>query len=460
LVSGSPATARAVEPRLGGWRASFHAAARSQWTLVVVVALLVRLVVVLATPDFRPNNDPLDYDRAAVSIAAGHGFPPTAYAAPGSASALRPPAYPVALAATFKVFGHSYSAARGVGALFGLLAVVLIGLLGQALWGRPVGFLAAWLAAVFPPLVWLNASLLSEALFLPLELGAVLLAIRYRSGYGGAWSAVAAGALCGAAGLTRSVGLALIVLVWLAVYGSRRPTGTRLRAIGLTTAACVLVIAPWTARNAVQFHAFVPVSTQGGPTVAGTYNASAGTHDRYFGMWRNPLWLPEYRPLLHDGLDEAQIDREMRRRALDYAREHPAYPAAVTGLNVLRLFDLGPGHSFVTKLWDDEMGVPRSLRGATSIALWLVTALAMIGLVAGWRRRGRAFLRPGFVWLVPALMFASVVWIHGGARYRAPVDPFIVLLAAYGLAAAWPRVARALSGTASGGVPSSPSPCP
>jgi hypothetical protein len=33
-------------------------------------------------------------------------------------------------------------------------------------------------------------------------------------------------------------------------------------------------------------------------------------------------------------------------------------------------------------------------------------------------------------WLMPALMFVSAVFIWGNSRYRLPIDPFLLILAA------------------------------
>ena len=79
------------------------------------------------------------------------------------------------------------------------------------------------------------------------------------------------------------------------------------------------------------------------------------------------------------------------------------------------------------------MGIPRRLRTTVTASAYVAFALALVGLIAIVRRalpRG-----PVFLWLVPLLMLAGVLPILGTPRYRAPIDPFIVLLAALGLVA-------------------------
>ena len=61
----------------------------------------------VATPDYVLVHDALDYDKAAVSIASGDGWPYSR--APGRETAFRPPAYPVLLAGVYKVAGVEHA---------------------------------------------------------------------------------------------------------------------------------------------------------------------------------------------------------------------------------------------------------------------------------------------------------------------------------------------------------------
>src|SRR6266542_1361491 len=73
------------------------------------------------------------------------------------------------------------------------------------------------------------------------------------------------------------------------------------------------------------------------------------------------------------------------------------------------------------------------------LCFWIVAGLALADALTHRARRA-----PPYVWLVPALMFLSVVFlVVETPRYRTPIDPFLVLLAAAALAAGWER-ARAL----------------
>src|SRR5437868_376009 len=110
---------------------------RRTWSalpLILALALVVRIAVIVATPHFRPIFDAHDYDRTALSIAHGHGYPDSQFR-PGESTAFRPPLYPLVLAAVYAVGGH-WSAGRVLNALLGVAVVALVFLIAQRLWRR------------------------------------------------------------------------------------------------------------------------------------------------------------------------------------------------------------------------------------------------------------------------------------------------------------------------------------
>ena len=156
--------------------------------LILGVALVARLAVVGAYPDYEPAFDSGDYVRHAASIAAGDGYPESIFAAEGGATAFRPPLYPYLLGTVYAVAGDGAAETWGriAGAFLGVLVVYLVFLVGRCIWGRGTGLLAAAICAVAPPLVFLNVVLISEPLFIALELGVVAAALAARRA-GGGW---------------------------------------------------------------------------------------------------------------------------------------------------------------------------------------------------------------------------------------------------------------------------------
>jgi hypothetical protein len=71
------------------------------------------------------------------------------------------------------------------------------------------------------------------------------------------------------------------------------------------------------------------------------------------------------------------------------------------------------------------VGQPRGLAVAGAFAFWLVALFAIAGVATGAARR-----IPAFVWVYAGLLVASIIFVAGSARYRAPLEPIVILLAA------------------------------
>jgi 4-amino-4-deoxy-L-arabinose transferase-like glycosyltransferase len=403
---------------------------------VLVVALLVRLGAVAATPNLELASDARDYDRHARSIAAGHGYPHSQVAPAGGPTAIRPPAFPVLLGGVYKLTGDSVTAGRIAQAALGTAVVALIALVALQLWGPRAAIAAAALAAVFPPLVIDGMTLLTEPLFVTFELAALAAILRWRATKHAPWVA-AAGILAGLALLTRSNGA--LLLLPLIVAARREGSWRELRSYGssvLLAACAALVVAPWTIRNAIELDAFVPVTTQDGYTLVGTYNATSRSDG---GAWRVGSADPRIAALVESnrGLDEVALNAKLRSEARRFALDHRGYTLEVAGRNTLRLFNLG-GDRYERIVATGDYGLGAGWARLMTYGLFPFLALALAGLVTGAARAA-----PSWFWAVPVLMLATVM-VLATNRMRAPIDPFIVMLAALGLlriAGLIPRVA-------------------
>lgn len=415
-------------------------------SVILAVALAARCAIVLDTPGYRPVNDSIHYVRLSESVAAtgDYGSPPTAY---------HPPGYPYLLAGLQLVAGREGThavAARLFQALLGTLAVALIGLLAASLLGRRAGLLALAVAAVYLPLIELGDTLMSENLFVVLELGALLAALRARgSPHALRWAALS-GALTGLAALTRENGLLLALPLALCVW-SARPRGSlaALRAPALLIAATLLVIAPWTLRNAIVMHSFIPISDETGMTLAGTYNA-ASAHDRRDPYaWRDLFRIPQDATLVREqsSVSETAFESRLQSAAIDYVGAHPLAIVEVAYWNTRRLLDLAG--SFATESAASNIGLPTGLARRGAEWFWLTAALALAGLFAPATRR-----LPRWLWLAVGLLFASVVLVQGETpRFRAPLDPFLIVLAAVGVDVLLRRTAQVAARLASDAEP-------
>lgn len=413
---------------------------------IVLLALVLRVGAVAADSGFRPENDSLDYDRHGRSIADGDGYPRSGILLQGGPTALRPPGYPVLLGAVYAASGDSVTAGRLAAAALGALIVLLIYLIAKTVWGRKTALWASGLAAVFPPLILLSQELLSEPLFLALELAAVLSVFAFRRSGGLLRWAALAGLLCGVAAITRNIGLALVVPIAFGLWTARPRFRLDSLAAPATMVLClVLAMAPWVVRNEIEFGRFIPISSGTGFTLAGTYNPHSYGDDSTHGAWRTPQVLPEFEPLFKQpGLDEGDVDARLRQRALTFAWEHPGYVAEASAWNLMRMFELSGGSVVGTHGEPvDQRGIGSQDPLAERIGLALAMVLAALGVLAI-VRSGRAAAETGrrliprgpwFMWAIPILAILTAAPLGGLPRYRLVADPFILLLA--GVGAAW-----------------------
>jgi 4-amino-4-deoxy-L-arabinose transferase-like glycosyltransferase len=403
---------------------------------LAVAALAVRLVVIGITEASFTRADPANYDRHAVSIAAGRGYPQTNIAGLHGPSAHVPPLYPYALAGLYELTGigpERWTAARVIQAFLGALMVVLIGLLASRLWGRRAALTSMAIAAVYPPLVTWGTTLFPEISFIGLELGAVLAVLAYRRTGGRYRWAVLAGFLAGLATLARANGLVLLVPLAIGAW-SRRPllSWRALAGPALLGVVAVLTVLPWTVRNAVVMEAFLPVTTQGGFALSGVYNDASRTDPVNPGAWRPPATV--YGEEIRD-LTEVQADRTLRRIALRYMKDHPGYVLQVWANNAYRLLDLqGPGSH---RRLEPSTGVTPNPSRPNVYTFYVVALLAVAGAFTRAARRA-----PVYVWLLPVLLLGSSVFLLGDNRHRAPADPFLILLAGLAVTAVWERRLR------------------
>jgi len=235
------------------------------------------------------------------------------------------------------------------------------------------------------------------------------------------------------AALTRAQALILLIPLAIAVWDGRPWRSPR--ALGpplVLVLAALLTITPWTIRNARELHAFVPISTQFGSALAGTYNDAARGDTQNPAAWQGIRHVPDYAYLFDRvrQIPEPTLDHELRAASERYIRAHPFYVAKVTWWNTRRMLDLAGlrrSRATAATLTIDHKWADRGI-----VCFWIVAALALAGALAGVARR-----TPAWVWAVPVLMFLSVVFlVVETPRYRTPIDPFLILLAAAGLVTA------------------------
>ena len=406
---------------------------------LLIAALALRVWEVQSTP-YAPVNDAGSYLALASQVARTGDYAGKGAGGTRGPTAYFPPGFPYLLAAVDSIDAHkvprdgAIHGARLAQAVLGTATVALLGLVAYEAFGELVALVALALAAIYPVLIELSSILVAENLFTLLILGAIWAMLRAaRSGRPYRWI-LAAGVLSGLATLTHVNGVLLFPPLGFAAWRLRRTVAAELphpfAAPALLVLTAILTIAPWTIRNAIELHSFIPVSDETGITLVGTYNpASAAFHPVPY-KWRLFYGIPGDRQLIREThrLTEPALSSRLQTQALHYIGAHPLAPLAVVYHNTLRLLELEGAYAWKASAKAMGLSEPTAHRGVVSF--WILCVLALAGLFTAARRTA-----PRWLWWIPGLLWLSVAAVNVETpRFREPVDPFLILLAACAVA--------------------------
>ena len=385
-----------------------------------VLALVLRLAYVTqieASPLFtEPAVDARTYTEHAARIAQGN------WLGRGEGPFWQPPLYPYFLALVSKLFPQSlFYSVRYVQALGGALTCALVYAIGLRLFQRRVGLIAGLAAAAYGPLLFFDGQLLPASLAVALDTLALTLLLRFQRrpsavGFG------ASGAVVGLAALAVPTVLlfAAACVVWLALRLPHRHAAAFLL-------GAVLTIAPVTLRNLVV----------GGDTVLISYNSGInfyiGNNSQYDKTVAiRPGW--EWDALVARPR-RAGVERASQQSGFFWAAARDdihADPVEYLRLLARKLFLLGHGDEvgrnqpiyfsrhdsdlLAALLWKHGIAFPFGIVGPLAVCGWLLAL-----------RHRRASLLTLFV----AAYGVGVIAFFVTARYRLPMIPALLILAAY-----------------------------
>jgi 4-amino-4-deoxy-L-arabinose transferase-like glycosyltransferase len=442
--------------------------------------LLVIALVALANAAFftyyqRPDweaawDDQVGYQRLGHILATTGKFTRNPDATPFVPETIRTPAYPMFVALIYTIAGESHAAvAAGQALLFALMTLVVYAMTARLATQR-VALAAAAFTALFPPIPYYGALVLTEVLctfFITLGIWSAVRAVQD----GRAGDYVLTGVWIGLATLTRPsfamFPFAIAGMILLASIPSR--DWRRLVPCVWMIAAFAIVLAPWIAYNAIYVHRFT-ISPAGGIGRA-TWEAS------WQGTWPGRVQADLTRLVeAHIDDEDAALDDLVRRFAADNAmpsdpmltyihqwrdirriwntptdpRERAAKRIEADGEywragldniardrmgHLLRRLTTG---TFV--LWAAEIPIrytrinsmPRLLIRGIWLVQALLLAVALVGVVMLAHRRGPTVAAP------IAALFIYITVVHvpllSEARYSLPAKPTVLALVAIAIA--------------------------
>jgi hypothetical protein len=251
-------------------------------------------------------------------------------------------------------------------------------------------------------MVVVDGALMSETLYTPLVILVLLAAFARRSFW--------LGAAIGLAALCRSEALLLLpVLAWPLLWRSG------FSRVALATLGCLLVIGPWTIRNAIALGHLVPISTNDSTVISGA-NCPKTYYGADIGFWRFDCLQPR-----REDNEAAQSDI-WRANGIRYAREHASRLLVVVPVRVLRTFSLYQPRRQVL------FAEGRWIHGE-QMAVAAFFALALLSVLGARALRGSLFIL--FAPLIVVLI--TVIIGYGHPRLRHVFEPSLMLMGAAGI---------------------------
>jgi len=333
------------------------------------------------------------------------------------------PLYPLLAAALYIGFGDNFFLWRLLHIIMGALLVLLIYDIGKrAFRDERIGAIAALYTCFYPHFVFYSGLLMPEVLlllFLALGFWAYFHLLEKPR-----WSwAFLIGIFFGCFTLTRSFLLAFfpLMLLFILLFVKAR---SRWRYAAAAALAFALTLSPWVYRNYRLYHQFVLVSTRAGynlwmrnnPYFIADELAAMGV--KFSPDYMDKLKYPEYilgYPNFTPAQGELERNKILTQEGMKFIRANPGF--------FLRL-------CWTRFLWTIGwcgigLGPLQTLISLVSYGPALLGFLA--SLLLGWKRLSATLP----LWLAVGYFILFYSLTHEGLRYRLPVDPYVIILAAF-----------------------------
>jgi len=398
---------------------------RMFWT-----ALIVRIayMTLAHTYHVRPYEDHFDFGwemgRIARSLVHGHGYADPFITGHTGPTAWLPPAYPLLIAASFRLFGIYTALAAWVllalNSVFSAATAMAVYEIGARCFNRRVALWSGWIWALYPAAMqyavrWLWEMSLTTMLFA----WVLVIALRVR-GIGESTESesqttqrwLVFGLLWGLIALSNPSLLLFLPVcgVWMLLGSRRKPAAFgKVVLAGIVFLAC---LAPWALRNWTVFHAFIPIR--------GNFGAELylGNAPESIGMPWGTSVTSENDLRQYAELGEVQYVKQRGDMAKAYIAGHPRRFLKLS-LKRFYFFWVSVPHPVEHAPW---LEYGREL----NYCIFSVTGLLGLGLALK-RRVPAAGLFASAFFLLPLTYYFITVQ----ARFRHPLEPLIAVLTVY-----------------------------
>lgn len=418
--------------------------------IIITISVLLRVAVALAmgnaVVDFPGIFDQISYHNLALRVAGGLGFsfgqlwwPITPANAPTAHWSFL---YTLYLALIYQLFGPLPIVPRILQAMaVGIFHPYVTYRLGERLFSRSVGLVAAGITAVYAYFFYYSAALMTESFYIVAILFSLYFAVLLGQSHDQRRElrlGLALGVFIAIAVLLRQVFLLFLPFLYLWIWIARLrnasltalPNRQRLPLFSTTLSIAVvaLCILPVSIYNFSRFGRFVLLNTNSG------YAFFWGNHPVYGTKFIPILSTQEYRAMIPEDvrhLDEAALDQELLKRGIQFVVNDPKRYVllSLSRIPAYFMFWFSPGSGTLSNV---------SRIGSFGIFL----PFMLYGLVLGIRNlhgNGNRFLNllfsPQGILMIFIVVYSGVHLLTWALiRYRLPVDAVLIVFAGWALA--------------------------
>lgn len=382
-------------------------------------ALSVRIVYnITVAKGYIPEYDAAFYNNIAIHLNTEHCY----CLQDNISDTSRAPLWPFTIAAIYAVTGIHTIYPRLFLCFVGSGTCVITYFLARDIFNKRTGLIVGIIAALYPGLFIYDGWLYSESVYTFFTMGFAYSLFRLQRTPRIGWAiSCALSVVC--ASLTRPNGISLLVLViiWAGVMLRTRILSwyKATQIVLVITCLTCMLIAPWTIRNYEVDHRFTLIATGMGTVLAGAYNDAAATSHYYDypGMW---LPASQTRPPLTDRSDAGR-----GAYAYHWISTHIGQLPYLFYLHFINMWrPYTPEGGLPVKEFPTRLS-SRILWPLMNITPVVIIFLAASGLVVTLRSKWKELLG---TYLVIGLTIMLCIVLYGSARFRAPIEPLLVLL--------------------------------
>lgn len=374
---------------------------------IFLFAFVLRVIFVLSIQNKFYFSDSLIYEDCAIRILEGKGF----------GNYERAPLYPLWMSLVYLLAGgKNIVLLRILESAIGSLLCVIVFYLGQSIFERHVGVIAAILSSIYPLFVFLpglNYPTLLSTFFVSLGVYLTVQVSLHNRIYLGilTWAVFGLSTLAVAPTAT----LSLAAAIWILFFSSLRKKYRILHGC-IMPIFFLLSMAPWTIRHYVYYQKLIPIRYDASKKMLSfdkeeinNNNVSIDAKEKMMSIYHNPSAF-----LKHFG-----------RNSLGFFRLYPS--KTLTSANPNYNLNVYKRDKRITK--ENPFSVANFSRIISALTFGPILLFTIIGLIFPGGHLRKLLL---LVFLIFTLAF-TYAFFYGKFRYRIPIEPLMIIISSHGI---------------------------